>query len=402
MDIPLRTHFNRAYADSVFTRYERILTDRLGPFPFRLAETPLFMTQELRQSLARSATEIVGALAEPETLAQLKKAIPARYDVPRMDALPHCVQVDFALTAKPGGGLRGQVVELQAFPSLYVLESDMSDAWATVLNTIPGLQGDWSCFLDIEKEKAIDIMRRTIVGDEDPAEVVLVDLDPESQKTIPDFIGTQKMFGVDYVCVTKLIKQGTKLFREKDGKLLRVKRLYNRMVFDELEAKGVTVPFGWNEELDVTWCSHPNWYWAWSKYSLPYLSHPAVPKSRLLSDVGEPPTDLENYVLKPLFSFAGAGVIVDLTRDALDAIPTPLRSNWVLQEKVEYAPAITMPSGEGVKAEVRVMLLRPETGAGSNALVPLLCLVRLSRGKMLGVDFNRGHTWVGGTVGMWR
>ena len=95
-------------------------------------------------------------------------------------------------------------------------------------------------------------------------------------------------------------------------------------------------------------------------------------------------------------------MIVDLTRDALDAIPTPLRSNWVLQEKVEYAPAITMPTGEGVKAEVRVMLLRPETGASASALVPLLCLVRLSRGKMLGVDFNRGHTWVGGTVAMWR
>ena len=399
MDIPLRKLFNHAYVDSVFTRYERILTDRLGPFPFRLAETPLFMTLELRQSLARSASEIVAALAEPQTLALLKKAIPARYNVPGMGGLPHCVQVDFALTPEPGGGLRGQVVELQAFPSLYVLESDMSDAWATVLNTIPGLSGDWSCFLDIEREKAIDIMRRTIVGDEDPAEVVLVDLDPENQKTLPDFIGTQKRFGVDYVCVTKLIKQGNKLFREKNGKLRRVKRLYNRMVFDELEAKGVTVPFGWNEELDVTWCSHPNWYWAWSKYSLPYLSHPAVPKSKLLSDVLELPTDLENYVLKPLFSFAGAGVIVDLTRAALDAIPAPLRSNWVLQEKVEYAPAITMPTGEGVKAEVRVMLLRPED---ASALVPLLCLVRLSRGKMLGVDFNRGHTWVGGSVGMWR
>ncbi len=402
MDIPLRKHFNHAYKDSVFTDYARKLTDRLGPFPFRLAETPLFMTPELRGNLARSATEIVAALAEPKTLSILKNAIPARYNVPGMDSLPHCVQVDFALTAAPGGELRGQVVELQAFPSLYVLESDMSDAWAEVLNTLPGLAGDWSCFLDIEKRRALDIMRRTIVGVEDPAEVVLVDFDPASQKTLPDFIGTQKKFGVDYVCVTKLIKQGNRLFREKDGKLLRVRRLYNRMVFDELEAKKVTIPFGWNEDLDVSWCSHPNWYWAWSKYSLPYLDHPAVPKSRFLSEVTALPSDLAGYVLKPLFSFAGAGVIVDLTVEAIEAIPKDQRAKWVLQEKVEYAPAITMPTGEGVKAEVRVMLLRPETGAGSNALVPLLCLVRLSRGKMLGVDFNRGHTWVGGSVGMWR
>src|SRR6185437_13739035 len=145
-------------------------------------------------------------------------------------------------------------------------------------------------------------------------------------------IGTQKRFGVDYVCVTKLIKQGNKLFREKDGKLLRVKRLYNRLVFDELEAKKVTIPFGWNEDLDVTWCSHPNWYWAWSKYSLPYLDHPAVPKSTLLSnvDTSKLPSDLSAYVLKPLFSFAGAGVIVDLTREAIDAIPRDQRANWVL------------------------------------------------------------------------
>jgi hypothetical protein len=170
------------------------------------------------------------------------------------------------------------------------------------------------------------------------------------------------------------------------------------MVFDELEVKKAVIPFNWNEELDLTWCSHPNWYWTWSKFALPSLTHPAVPQARFLSDITELPADLTRYVLKPLFSFAGAGVVVDVTDEDIQKIPFEQRANWVLQEKITYADAIKMPDGNGVKAEVRVMLARPPNG---NDLIPVICLVRLSRGKMLGVDFNKGLTWVGGSVGIW-
>lgn len=398
MDPLLRTPYNRAYDEDVFERYRKILEDRLGPFPFRLAETPLFMTEALRTTLARHALEIVTALAEPKTLAAQKKAVPAHYDVPGMDALPNCVQVDFALTPGEDGKLVGKVVELQGFPSLYVLESAQADAWSEVLSDLPDLPSRWSCFFDGDRARSIAVMKETILGGEDPEDVVLVDYEPEKQKTYPDFVATKELAGVDAICVTKLVKQGKKLFREKGGRLVPVKRIYNRMVFDELEAKNVKVPFSWTEELDVTWCSHPNWYWTWSKYSLPYLSHAAVPVSRFLSEVRELPEDLARYVLKPLFSFAGSGVVVDVTSECIAKIPKGERGQWILQEKIEYAPAITMPDGNGVKAEVRVMLMRPPA---AKALTPLLCLVRLSRGKMLGVDYNRDMTWVGGSVGMW-
>ena len=117
-----------------------------------------------------------------------------------------------------------------------------------------------------------------------------------------------------------------------------------------------------------------------------------------MSDVTEIPHDLERYVLKPLFSFAGSGVKVDPTRDDILNVPDEQRPGWLLQEKITYEPGLKMPDGGGVKAEVRMMFLRaPEED------VPRLAmnLVRLSRGKMLGVDQNKDFTWVGGTIGIW-
>lgn len=397
MDPRFRPAYNRAYSEQFFQRYLGQLVNQVGEFPFRVAETPLILTHDLRDWLARSASEIVGQLSDSQRLEKLKKAIPKERDVPGMDPLPNCVQVDFALVQGPGGRMEGRVVELQAFPSLYALMSMMAEAWGNTLNDVPDLRADWTCFIGQDKARALELMRRTIVGSCDPETVALVDFEPENQKTSPDFWATQKLFGVDPVCVTKLVKHGNKLFRPKGGKQVPVNRIYNRMVFDELDVKGVKPPFDWRDDLDITWCSHPNWYWVWSKYSLPFLDHPAIPRARFLSEFATLPKDLSRYVLKPLFSFAGAGVVIDVTPEDVDKVPADQRDKWVLQEKIEYAPAITMPDGNGVKVEVRMMLLRPPD---AKALIPILPLVRLSRGKMLGVDFNKNLTWVGGTVGI--
>jgi len=398
MDAAYRAAFNRAWTPELYGRYRARLEAQLGPIPFALAETPFFLTPALRDSLTRSALEIVQQLAQPELLATLMKVIPPKYDTPGMDRLPNCVQVDFAITPGPAGGLEGKVVELQAFPSGYAMMTYFADAWSAEFQSIPGLAGDWSCFVR-PREEGLRLMRDTILGGEAPEAVALVDFEPERQKTAPDFVATERLFGVESVCATQLVRQGRQLFRRKDGRLLPVRRIYNRMVFDELEQKGYRLPFAWNEALDVSWCSHPNWYWPWSKYSLPFLRHPAVPRSTFLSEVGTLPADLSGYVLKPLFSFAGAGVVIDVTPEDIARVPEEQRGGWVLQEKVTYAPAIHAPDGTQVKAEVRVMLLRPPAAP---ALEPVIHLVRLSRGKMLGVDQNKGLSWVGGSVGLWR
>lgn len=412
---PRRDAYDRAYSDDLARRYQRALEAMAGPIPFRLAETPLFVDDALRKDLAEAAEAIVGQLAEPATLATLKRAIPKDVDAPGMDALPDCVQVDFALCRDAHGRVHGKVVELQAFPSLYALETLMADAWVETLDGLPGFEdarAKLGCFVETSRAESVAWMKQVVVGDADPFETVLVDYRPEAQKTLPDFVATHRLFGVSPVCVTKLVRRGRSLFRESGGRLVPVKRIYNRLVFDELEAKKVELPFRFTDDLDVTWCSHPNWYWTWSKYSLPYLNHPSVPRSRFLADVyasGEVPDDLSAYVLKPLFSFAGSGVVIDPTRAILDAVPEERRASYVLQEKVVYDPLLRMapqadgfdPAAPGVKAEIRVMVLK-HPGGGPRPLRPLLFLVRTSRGRMLGVDQNQSaqQAWSGGTVAL--
>jgi hypothetical protein len=219
----------------------------------------------------------------------------------------------------------------------------------------------------------------------------LLDIDPPKQKTYPDFAATKLLFGVDAVDPRELGRRGNQLWRGGT----RVRRIYNRIVFDELIAKKIELPFDYRDALDVEWAPHPNWYWVWSKYSLPFLDHPSVPRATFVSDLDRIPDDLSRYVLKPLFSFAGGGVNVEPSRADVEAIPESERHAWCLQEKIEYAPALLAADGGGVKVEIRMMFLRPDGEAK-----PVLAqnLVRLSRGKMLGVDFNKEFTWVGSSV----
>ncbi|MGC4113230.1 MAG: hypothetical protein QM765_00830 [Myxococcales bacterium] len=398
MDRQYRTAFNAAYSPDLVARMMKLLEGRVGYVPFRVAETPLFVDRELRDKLVKAALDIAAQLSPPEVVAKLKRAIPKQYDMPGMDELPNTAQVDFALVEGRDGKLEGKLIEMQGFPSLYALMPIMGECWGEAFKGIAGLEGSWSAWIPKTSE-AVDVLRRTIVADCDPNEVVLVDIYPEKQKTRSDFIATQQLLGVDELCVTKILVEGRKLFRMKDGKKVPVKRIYNRLVFDELQAKKVDPPFKWSDDLDVTWCSHPNWYWTWSKYCLPFLKHDSVPETRFLSEIDKLPDDLENYVLKPLFSFAGGGVVIDVTPEAVRAVPAEQRPFWVLMKKIAYAPTVKMPDGTGVKAEVRVMLARPPK---ETAMTALLCLVRLSRGKMIGVDHNKDMPWTGGSVGIWK
>lgn len=400
MDSSFRSAFNTAFSADLYERYMRTLTSHFGPIAFRVAETPLFFTHELRDRLIDHALALTGQLSTPEMIARCRRAIPERFDAPRMDDLPNTVQVDFALVDGGDGKFDGRLIELQGFPSLYAFMVRQADLWAEIFEDIAGLQAPWTGLCTPTREAGVDLIRRTLLGDCDPIETVLMDIDPPSQKTHPDFVATEQLFGIEAVCVTQLIKRGSKLFRRRAGREIPVRRIYNRLVFDELIAKKIEAPFDFRDDLDVTFCSHPNWYWAWSKFCLPLLDHPSVPRARLLDslDLATLPEDLSGFVLKPLFSFAGSGVVIDVTREAIERIPERERHDWVLQDKIAYRPALHTPSGAPVKAEVRVMLARPPQ---ETSFSPVLMLVRLSRGKMCGVDFNRDLDWVGGTVGMW-
>ena len=395
MDARFRELFNRQFTDRLYESYKNDLSSRLdSTFEFRLAETPLFLPDDFKQKAVTSANAIVEQLSNPALIERMKAAIPERWNTPGMDALPNFTQVDFAVVRGANGELVPKLIELQGFPSLTSLQCIQRDAWKDALAQLDGLDLAWSCWYSgYDRESFIDLARRTIVGMHDPAEVILMDIDPPRQKTWPDFAATKLLFGVDPVDPTTLTKRGRKLYRGNT----EVKRIYNRVVFDELIAKGIELPFDYREELDVEWAPHPNWYWVWSKYSLPFLQHESVPQATFVSDLDPIPDDLSRYVLKPLFSFAGGGVNVDPTRADVDAIPEEERHAWCLQEKIEYEPALTAVDGGGVKIEIRMMFLRPDDEPR-----PILAqnLVRLSRGKMLGVDFNKQYTWVGSSVAL--
>lgn len=395
MDQRFRQLFNAQITPELYAWYQAELSRRLDtPFEFRLAESPLFLTDDFKQRAVTAAQAIVDQLCEPALIERMKAAIPERWNTPGMDALPNLAQVDFAVVDE-NGTLVPKLIELQGFPSLTALQVIQRDAWKDTLAQMDGLDLAWSCWYSgYDRESFLDLARRTIVGTHDPAEVILMDIDPPRQKTSPDFKATKLLFGVDAVDPTTLVKRGRQLFRA-DG--TPVRRIYNRIVFDELIAKRLELPFDYREELDVEWVPHPNWYWVWSKYSLPFLRHESVPRATFVSELDAIPEDLSRYVLKPLFSFAGGGVNVEPTRADLEAIPASERGNWMLQEKIEYEPALAAADGGGVKMEIRLMFLRPEYEPK-----PILAqnLVRLSRGKMLGVDFNKQFTWVGSSVAL--
>ncbi len=396
MEPRFRGLFNEQFTPALYDWYRDELARRLDcTFEFRLAETPLFLTDDFKQRAVDAAEAIVSQLSDRALIDEMKAAIPERWNTPGMDALPNLAQVDFAVVRAEDGTLVPKLIELQGFPSLTSLQIIQRDVWKDTLAQLDGLDLAWSCwFSGYDRESFIDLARRTIVGMNDPAEVILMDIDPPRQKTYPDFAATKQLFGVDAVDPRALVKRGRALFR-RDG--TPVRRIYNRVVFDELIAKKIELPFDYREELDVEWAPHPNWYWVWSKYSLPFLRHESVPKATFVSDLERVPDDLSRYVLKPLFSFAGGGVNVDPTRADVDAIPASDRHAWCLQEKIEYEPALQAADGGGVKMEIRMMFLRPDDEAK-----PVLAqnLVRLSRGKMLGVDFNKQFTWVGSSVAL--
>jgi hypothetical protein len=401
MHSSFRAAFNAAFTERLYERYRAALERQVGAQPgFRLAETPVFLTDELTGRLVTAAKEIVVQLRRPGAIARMKEAIPAHWDVPGMDALPSMVQVDLAVVRQEDGSLGPKLIELQGFPSLSAFEVIQAEAWSECLQGIPGLPaGEWRPFFSgLDRDAYVKLLRSTVVGDRDPETVVLVDLHPEQQKTYVDFEATRLLLGIDPVAATDLRADGRKLYRVKNGRRVPVERIYNRIVFDELIVKNVVLPISLTDEYDVTWTPHPNWYWTWSKYSVPLLDHPAVPRARYLSEVvGLPPDLTKRWVLKPLFSFAGGGVNVEPTAEDVARIPAAERGSWCLQEKITYDPCIPAVDGGGVKVEVRMMFYRPE---GSDEFTLGLNLCRLSRGKMLGVDFNKDFTWVGSSVAL--
>jgi hypothetical protein len=388
----LRQRFNAEFTPEKYERLRREMTARCGmEVPFALCETPCFFSNALVERMGEDGKALIRQLVEnPEYRARSEASIPAKFRVPNEAPHPMFIQVDFGLVRDSAGELQPKLVELQAFPSLYAYQPVLAQAYIDVF----GLDTKLCYFLSgLDSTSYQRLLQDAIVAGHDPANVVLMEVHPEEQKTRPDFLLTEKLLGIRTVCITKIHKEGGRLFYEEDGKRVPIKRIYNRTIVDELERKGVTLPFDFRDDLDVEWAGHPNWYFRISKYSIPYLKHPSVPRTWFLDQLTEVPADLENFVLKPLYSFAGLGVVIAPSRKEIEAIPVAKRSDYILQERLNFTPVVETPHGP-TKFELRIMYI------WLRELVPVLTIVRMGRGLMMGVDHNKNMKWVGSSAAL--
>jgi len=394
----LRKQFNQNFTPEKYQKFLRRIDDVTGTHvQFRVSETPCFFPRSLLDRMAEDGKELIRQLVESaEYRARSDGTIPAEFRVPNEPAHPLFVQVDFGLVRDAQGELQPKLVELQAFPSLYAYQVAVAQTYVDVfgINRYEGGK-DLRFFLSGLDEKTYrELLRRAIVGNHDPENVILMEILPEEQKTLPDFLATEKMLGVRTVDIEAIKKQGTQLYYERNGGRVAIRRIYNRAIVDELQRKQIKLGFDWRDDLNVEWAGHPNWYFRISKFSIPYLRHESVPKTWFLDRLDKIPDDLQNYALKPLYSFAGLGVVIAPKKEDIDAIPAAKRADYILQERLHLEPVIETPFG-GTKAEVRVMYI------WDDRLQAVLTIIRMGRGLMMGVDHNKNMEWVGASAGLW-
>lgn len=392
-----RKAFNERFSAALYAKFLQKLNEGYPDLPFRVAETPVFIPDGLAEQLAAAGEEIISLIKRKDFKELTAGAVPGQWAVPNENDHPHFLTFDFAICKDAAGELVPKLIEMQGFPSLYGFQPKLASSYIEAFN-IGKYASLTPYFNGMNESEYTALLKSVIVGKHAPSEVALMDIDALNQKTAIDFHMTARLLGIRILSPADILKEGRQLFYLEDGKKLRLKRIYNRLIFDELKT-GTGAPFNFEqgfdprEEAEVEWITHPNWFYRISKYTMPMLNSSFVPETHFLSDLKTLPLDLENYVLKPLFSFAGMGVIIDVSLSDIEAIKDP--ENWILQRKVVYAPVIESPDGN-VKVEIRLMYLWPDGAA------PRLCinLARLSRGKMIGVRYNQDFDWVGSSVGL--
>lgn len=387
----LRNTFNSSFTKEKYEAYvKEIEALHPGALDFRNAETPVFVPKEFTQKMLRACDDIVEVITSPKFLEMTERGIPKDVYVPGQNSHSHFIAFDFGICENEKDELEPQLIEMQGFPTLFAFQAFHS----AITARYAGVPQNFSPYLNgYNQESYLQLLKEIIVGDMNPEQVVLLEIFPEQQKTRIDFYCTEATLGIKTVCLTKLMAEGKKLYYDNNGTKTEIKRIYNRLIFDDLQKQeGLENVIDLTKEYEVEWVPHPNWFYRISKFTLPFISNPNVPQTYFLSDLKQAPADLENYVLKPLFSFAGMGVVIDVTQADIDAVEDP--ENWILQRKVKYADVIATPDVPA-KAEIRLFYFWKD---GWKKPVAVHNLARLSKGKMIGTRYNKDKEWVGGSV----
>jgi hypothetical protein len=388
----LRQSFNSSWSERAYRDLVARLETRTGTtIGFPISETPCFFPRSLIDELSATGLELVEQiLSNPRARAAARAAVPDRFHGPNAEALPTFLQVDFGLVRGASGAVEPKLVELQAFASLYGFQLAVAEAYRAAFSLDPSLSGYLG---GLTAPAYHELVGKALLNGHDPKHVVLMEIEPRRQKTWSDFVVTEQMWGIRPVDTTEIERDGRRLFYQRDGVRTPIARIYNRVIPDELERKNVPLPFDYRDDLDVEWAGHPSWYFQISKFSIPWLTHRSVPETRFLHEIDRLPADRDRYLLKPLFSFAGGGIIFAPTDAQIAAIPDAQRSHYILQERIPFEPVIDTPEGP-TQAEIRVMYIR-----ANDRFQAVLPLIRMGRGQMMGVDHNKGLRWVGASAG---
>lgn len=387
----LRRQFNSNFSKEKYEAYVKQI-DNLHPgaLDFRNAETPIFIPATFTQKMLDACEDIINVITDEKFIALTNRGIPADINIPGQNDHSEFIAFDFGICKSHDGQLEPQLIEMQGFPTLFAFQAFHSAITASYAN----VPSNFSAYLNGYNEASyLQLFKEIVIGDEDPAHVILLEIYPEQQKTRIDFYLTEKVLGIKTVCLTKLMAEGNTLYYDNNGIKTPVKRIYNRLIFDDLQQQqGLENIIDLSKHYNVQWVPHPNWFYRISKFTLPFINNPHVPKTYFLNELKQIPGDLENYVLKPLFSFAGMGVVIDVTQEDIDAVKDP--ENWILQRKVQYADVIETPDVPA-KAEIRLFYFWKKGWARPKAVHNLS---RLSKGKMIGTRYNKDKEWVGGSV----
>ena len=393
MQTEIRKQYNESFSPE---KYKNFLADldtaTTKLVEFRVAETPIFVPKYLKKKLIEACESIIDVIVKDDYKAKTDKAIPANQNVPNENNHASFLAIDFAVCLDDSGDFMPQLIELQGFPSLFGFQYLVSKKYQEHFS-IPD-NYDF-LFNNHDRKTYIEELKMLILGNEKPENVILLEIYPETQKTRVDFEVTEKLIGVKAVCLTKIIREGRKLFYLDAGIKTPINRIYNRLIFDDLtKFPDLKTDFNLTDDVDVEWVGHPNWFFKISKYTMPFLKSPFIPECRFLSDFeGNYPENLSDYVLKPLFSFAGSGVKINVLEEDLKSISDP--ENYILQKKVKYEPVIETTDGSKVKCEIRMLYVWQKDEPRP---ILLTNLARLSRGEMIGVRFNKDFDWVGGSI----
>jgi len=228
----IRKKYNEIFTEEKYQAFLNDINTAFGhEITFRVAESPVFFDKAFKKKITKAGEEIVDFLVNHDLNEITKYAIPEGFEVPNQTKHAHFLAIDFAICKDQQGELNPQLIEFQGFPSLFAFQNYIGDKYREHFYVPDG----FSQFFDgVQSENYLKIFGDILLNGHAPEHVILLEIEPYTQSTAIDFIVTETYFGVKPVCITEVIKEGRKLYYINNGVKTEIKRIYNRVIFDEL------------------------------------------------------------------------------------------------------------------------------------------------------------------------